>query len=44
MSFQAVCSYLEALGLRERVLEFPASSATVALAAEAIGTEPCRIA
>ena len=44
MSFPAVKAYFEALGMGEQVLEFPVSSATVDLAAQALGCEPCRIA
>ncbi len=31
-------------GMEDRIIEFDTSSATVALAAEALGCEPCRIA
>lgn len=44
MSIEIARKYLEDRGFGSRVLEFPVSSATVALAAEAIGTEECRIA
>ena len=44
MSVEDVKRYLAAFGLDERVLEFDTSSATVELAAQAVGTEPCRIA
>lgn len=44
MSVQTVREYLAAFGLAERVLEFDCSSATVELAAEAVGCEPARIA
>ena len=44
MSVGTVKSYLAAFGLEERVLEFDCSSATVELAAEAVGCEPARIA
>lgn len=39
-----VKAYLAQFGMDDRVLEFETSSATVALAAEAVGCEPCRIA
>lgn len=44
MGFETVKKYLEEKGFGGRVYEFPVSSATVALAAEALGTEECRIA
>lgn len=44
MSFQKVKTYFEKFGMGERVREFPVSSATVELAAKAIGCEPGRIA
>ena len=44
MSIQAVRAYFEALGLGARVLEFESSSATVELAAQAVGCAPSRIA
>ena len=44
MSIEKVKAYFASKGMAERVLEFPVSSATVALAAEALGCEPCRIA
>ena len=44
MSVEDVKRYLAAFGLDDRVLEFDTSSATVDLAAQAVGTEPCRIA
>lgn len=44
MSIEKVKEYFQALGIRERVLEFDVSSATVELAAAALGCEPCRIA
>lgn len=43
MSFEFVRDYLTQFGLAERIREFPVSSATVALAAEAAGCEPGRI-
>ncbi len=44
MSVEAVRAYLDQFGLAEKILEFEQSSATVELAAEAVGTEPARIA
>lgn len=44
MSIERVKDYFRARGMEKRVLEFPVSSATVALAAQALGCEPCRIA
>ena len=44
MSIQSVRRYLGPLGLDDRILEFPVSSATVELAARAAGVEPARIA
>ena len=44
MSIQRVKDYFRALGLEDRVLEFDVSSATVELAAQALGCQPCRIA
>ncbi len=44
MSIEAVRSYFKDLGMERRVLEFPVSSATVALAAQAVGCEEARIA
>ena len=44
MSIEKVKAYFAALGMEDRVLEFPVSSATVELAAAALGCEPCRIA
>lgn len=43
-SIEKVRAYLSQFGAEERVMEFEASSATVALAAEALGCEPGRIA
>lgn len=43
-SIQAVRAYLKAFGMEQKIMELPTSSATVALAAEALGTEPARIA
>ena len=44
MSVAKVKEYLGGFGLAQRVREFSASSATVALAAQALGCEPARIA
>lgn len=44
MSIEAVRTYLQQFGAESRVLEFPVSSATVELAAQAVGVEPARIA
>lgn len=44
MSIEAVKKHLESFGLADRVREFDVSSATVELAAEALGTEGARIA
>lgn len=44
MSIGTVRAHFAALGMEERILEFPVSSATVELAAEALNTEGRRIA
>ena len=44
MSIERVRAFFKARGMEDRVLEFPVSSATVELAARALGCEPCRIA
>ncbi len=44
MSIERVRAYLQPLGLANKILEFPVSSATVELAAQAIGCEQARIA
>ncbi|WP_317320685.1 YbaK/EbsC family protein [Subdoligranulum variabile] len=44
MSIEKVKAYFAQYGMQERILEFPVSSATVELAAEALHCEPCRIA
>ena len=44
MSVELVKKYFENTELEGKVLEFPTSSATVELAADAVGTEPDRIA
>ncbi len=44
MSIEAVRKYFSQFGMEEKILEFPTSSATVELAALAVGCEPGRIA
>lgn len=44
MAIEKVKDYFSRYGMQDRVLEFPVSSATVELAAEALHCEPCRIA
>ena len=44
MSIERVRKHLEKYGAADRIVELETSSATVALAAEAIGCEPARIA
>lgn len=44
MSIEKGRAYFRALGIEDRVLEFDASSATVELAAKAVGVEGARIA
>lgn len=44
MSIAAVRAYFKQCGIESRILEFDVSSATVELAAAALGCEPCRIA
>lgn len=44
MSIESVRSYFKTLNMEEHILEFPVSSATVALAAQAVGVVPARIA
>src|SRR5680860_86599 len=44
MSLQAVRDHLRPFGKADQILEFEESSATVALAAEKVGTDPERIA
>jgi len=44
MSVAKVREYLRAKGLEDRISEFAVSSATVELAAQAVGVEPARIA
>ncbi len=44
MSIERARAYLRKFGLENQILEFPVSSATVELAAVAVGCEPARIA
>lgn len=44
MAIEKVKAYLRNYGMEERVLELDMSSATVELAAQALGCQPCRIA
>jgi len=44
MSIERVRAFFREQGMEERILEFPVSSATVELAAVAVGCEPARIA
>lgn len=44
MSIEKVRAYFRSVGMEDRILEFPASSATVELAAQALGCDGCRIA
>lgn len=44
MAIERVKAYFEGYGIADRVREFDVSSATVALAAEALGCSPARIA
>lgn len=44
MAIDKVREYFRSFGMEDRVIEFATSSATVELAAQAAGTEPCRIA
>ena len=44
MSIEKAKAYLRQFGAEDRVIEFPVSSATVELAAEAAHCEPARIA
>jgi prolyl-tRNA editing enzyme YbaK/EbsC (Cys-tRNA(Pro) deacylase) len=43
MSIEKVRTYFQTYGMEQRILEFPVSSATVELAAKAVGCEPGRI-
>lgn len=44
MSIEKVREYFKEYGIENKILEFPVSSATVELAAQALNTEGCRIA
>ena len=44
MSIEKVRAYFRRFGMEDRILEFPVSSATVELAAQALGVEGARIA
>ena len=44
MAIERVREYFRQFGREQDILEFPVSSATVELAAKAVGTEPARIA
>ena len=44
MSIEKVREYFKQYGMEDKILEFPVSSATVELAAQALNCEPCRIA
>ena len=44
MAIEAVREYMKQWGAQDRILEFEVSSATVELAAQAVGCEPARIA
>lgn len=44
MAIEAVKAYFSKYGIEDRIREFDVSSATVELAAQALGCEPCRIA
>ena len=44
MPIEKVRTYFSAQGIGDRVMEFDVSSATVELAAQAVGTDPARIA
>lgn len=44
MSIEKARACFAEYGIADRILEFPVSSATVQLAAQALGCEPCRIA
>lgn len=44
MAIEKVREYFKGCGMADRILEFDSSSATVELAANALGCEPCRIA
>ena len=44
MAIEKVISYFESVGMADRIKQFPVSSATVELAAQALGCEGARIA
>ncbi len=44
MAIEKVREYFKKFGIEDRIREFDVSSATVELAAKALGCEPCRIA
>lgn len=44
MAIEKVREYFAGFGIADRILEFDSSSATVELAAQTLGCEPCRIA
>lgn len=44
MSIEKVREYFKGFGMEDKILEFPVSSATVELAAQALGCDPNRIA
>lgn len=44
MSIEKVREYFKGYGIEDKVMEFPVSSATVELAAQALNTDGCRIA
>lgn len=44
MSIEKVKTYFRSVGMEDRILEFPVSSATVELAAQALHCQPCHIA
>ena len=44
MSIEKVRKYFAGFGMEDRILEFSVSSATVELAAQAVGVDGCRIA
>lgn len=44
MSIEKVRAYFQGVGVADRIMEFPVSSATVELAAQALGVEGARIA
>ena len=44
MAIEKVRDFFRSLGMEDRIMEFDVSSATVELASQALGCEPCRIA